>query len=157
SGNFPTGFSSYTFSPNATVNLTSNSAQNIGQSGKSISFGRVTCSGSGTNTIVGTSVSIQKALILNSNATTALTINGSGGSDSLFLGGSNTLTLTGSASLPTTFSTTTLSTGSTVNYAGVTQTISAATYSNLRVSAAGTKTCASGVNVSDLVSVTDGT
>jgi hypothetical protein len=64
-----------------------------------------------------------------------------------------TLTIDGTSTFPTGFATVTLDPGSTVEYAGMNQTIAALTYSNLAVSGSGTKTLGGATTVNDALSL----
>lgn len=70
------------------------------------------------------------------------------GTGVLSVSATGTLILTGTSTFPSGYGTNTLTSGSTVDYAGTTQSVSAKTYSNLIISGSGTKTL--GGNISNM-------
>jgi hypothetical protein len=99
----------------------------------------------GSNVIIATGAPV--TVNVNTAAIANLTVNSSLDASTFTVSGTGTLTVAGTGTLlvgannfPSGFAITTLSSGSTVNYNGAAQTVSAQTYSNLTLSGSGVKT-----------------
>ncbi|MEO7265316.1 MAG: T9SS type A sorting domain-containing protein [Ferruginibacter sp.] len=143
-----------------TLRMTGSGASVIGGSATTYNLAQldVNMSGSGTSTLARNVVSMANLDILSGTldqSTYSITQDAGGGS--LYIRNTATLKIGGTNTLPT-FSTYALDTLSTVEYAGTTQSIFAATiYGNLTISAAGTKTPAAALTVLNNFSLTNGT
>lgn len=114
-------------------------------SASTTTFNNVTFSGSGIKTL-GNNISVTGNLTVTTSTLNlgTFTANRSTTGGVLSLDGTSSLLIGGTNTFPTNYSTNTLTAGSTVNYAGAAQTVTAFTYSNLTLSGSGIKTLTTG-------------